>query len=51
MVDAVTAVKELLAGMAERAHTASPPLSAEPDRPGRLRGLLHGKLPGTGDPY
>ena len=49
--DALSALRELLTGMAERAHTDSPPLSGDPDRPGRLGGLIRGRLPGTGDPY
>ena len=50
-VDAVTALRELLAGMAERAHTSSPPLSGAWSLPGRLGGLLRGRLPGAGNPY
>ena len=49
--DAVAALRELVAGMAERAHAPSPPLSGDPRLPGRLAGLAHGRLPGTGDPY
>jgi nucleoside-diphosphate-sugar epimerase len=49
--DALTALRELLGGMAERAHTDSPPLTDAPQRPGRLGGLVRGRLPGTGDPY
>jgi len=49
--DAVTALKELVAGMADRAFEGGPPLSADPDLPGRLGGLLKGRLPGTGNPY
>ncbi|MEV0897244.1 NAD-dependent epimerase/dehydratase family protein [Actinoplanes sp. NPDC049802] len=49
--DALTALRELIAGMAGHAHTDSPPLTADPTRPGRLGGLLRGRLPGTGDPY
>jgi UDP-glucose 4-epimerase len=49
--DALSALRELLTGMAERAHTEGPPLTAAPDRPGRLGGLVRGRLPGTGDPY
>jgi UDP-glucose 4-epimerase len=49
--DAVTALRELLAGMAERAHTDSAPLSGVPSLPGRLGGVLRGRLPGTGNPY
>jgi nucleoside-diphosphate-sugar epimerase len=51
LVDAVTALKELVAGLAARAHTDSPPLSGDPALPGRLGGVLRGKLPGTGNPY
>jgi len=51
LVDSVTALKELVAGMAARAHTGSPPLSADPELPGRLGGVLRGRLPGSGDPY
>jgi nucleoside-diphosphate-sugar epimerase len=50
-VDALTALTELLDGMARRAHTASPPLSAQAPLPGRLWGLLRGRLPGHGNPY
>jgi UDP-glucose 4-epimerase len=50
-VDAVTALRELMAGMADRATTGSPPLSTDPELPGRLRGALRGRLPGSGDPY
>jgi nucleoside-diphosphate-sugar epimerase len=49
--DAVSALRELVAGLAERAHAPSPPLSADPGLPGRLGGLARGRLPGTGDPY
>ncbi|MCU7727519.1 NAD-dependent epimerase/dehydratase family protein [Actinoplanes sp. KI2] len=49
--DAVSALRELVAGMADRAHAPSPPLSGDPDLPGRFAGLAHGRLPGTGDPY
>ncbi|MBL7253811.1 NAD-dependent epimerase/dehydratase family protein [Paractinoplanes lichenicola] len=50
--DAVSALKELVAGMADRAHDdAGPPLAGHPDLPGRLGGLLKGRLPGTGNPY
>jgi len=38
-------------GMADRAHSDSPPLSGAPDLPGRLGGLLHGRWPGEGNPY
>ncbi|GGL06177.1 NAD-dependent epimerase [Mangrovihabitans endophyticus] len=49
--DAVSALRELVAGMAARSHTASAPLSSDPELPGRFGGLVHGRLPGQGDPY
>jgi nucleoside-diphosphate-sugar epimerase len=49
--DAVAALRELLAGMAERAGAPSPPLTTDPNAAGRLGGLVHGRLPGVGDPY
>ncbi|BFU45156.1 NAD-dependent epimerase/dehydratase family protein [Krasilnikovia sp. MM14-A1004] len=49
--DAVSALRELVAGIAERAGAPSPPLSAGPELPGRPGGLVHGRLPGSGDPY
>ena len=49
--DAVTALEELINGMADRAHGDGPPLSADPTLPGRLRGVLRGRLPGQGNPY
>jgi nucleoside-diphosphate-sugar epimerase len=49
--DALAALRELLAGMADRAHTGSAPLSGRRTLPGRLGGLLRGRLPGTGNPY
>jgi UDP-glucose 4-epimerase len=49
--DAVSALKELVAGMADRASDDTPPLSGDPALPGRLGGLLKGRLPGTGNPY
>ena len=50
--DAVSALQELVAGMADRAHDdGGPPLSGDPAMPGRLGGLLRGRLPGTGNPY
>jgi UDP-glucose 4-epimerase len=49
--DAVTAPRELIAGMADRAGAASPPLSGDPHLPGRPGGLVRGRLPGTGNPY
>jgi nucleoside-diphosphate-sugar epimerase len=48
---AVDTLKELVAGLADRAHTDSPPLSGDPDLPGRLGGLVRGRLPGEGNPY
>jgi UDP-glucose 4-epimerase len=51
LVDAVHSLKELVAGMAERASLDSPPLSGDPDLPGRLGGVLRGRLPGSGNPY
>jgi nucleoside-diphosphate-sugar epimerase len=50
-VDAVEALRELVGGMATRAHTDSPPMSAGRLLPGRPGGLLRGRLPGTGNPY
>jgi nucleoside-diphosphate-sugar epimerase len=49
--DAVSTLKELIGGMADRAHADSPPLSGAPDLPGRLLGLVRGRLPGSGNPY
>jgi nucleoside-diphosphate-sugar epimerase len=49
--DAVSALTELVAGMADRAHTDSPPLSGDPALPGRFGGLVRGRLPGSGNPY
>jgi hypothetical protein len=49
--DAVSALTELVAGMADRASDDTPPLSGDPDLPGRIGGLLKGRLPGTGNPY
>jgi nucleoside-diphosphate-sugar epimerase len=51
LTDAVHALKELVAGLAERAHGDSPPLSGDPGLPGRLGGVLRGRLPGSGNPY
>ena len=50
-VDATTALRELIAGLAEHGSTQSPPLSARPSLPGRFGGLLRGHLPGSGNPY
>lgn len=50
-VRADAAVRELVDGMAHRAQLPGPPLSAAPDLPGRVGGVLHGRAPGTGDPY
>ncbi|MGC5017284.1 NAD-dependent epimerase/dehydratase family protein [Micromonospora sp. DT47] len=49
-VDALTALKDLFAGMAQGSHTNAPPLSATPDLPGRPAGLLKGRTPGQGNP-
>lgn len=49
--DAVAALKELVAGMADRTHEEGPPLSVDPALPGRMGGLLRGRFPGQGDPY
>jgi UDP-glucose 4-epimerase len=51
LVDSVRTLKELVAGLAHRAHTDSPPLSADPALPGRLGGVFRGRLPGSGNPY
>jgi UDP-glucose 4-epimerase len=51
LVDGVTALTELIDGMAGRAYAPRPPLSADPELPGRFGGLLRGRLPGSGDPY
>ena len=51
LVDAVHTLKELVAGLADRAHTDSPPLSGNATLPGRLGGVLRGRLPGSGNPY
>ncbi|MFI7590629.1 hypothetical protein [Micromonospora sp. NPDC049359] len=50
-IDALTALKELFAGMAGGEHTPSPPLSAASRQPGRPTGLLAGRPPGQGNPY
>ncbi|MEU6072252.1 NAD-dependent epimerase/dehydratase family protein [Micromonospora sp. NPDC047074] len=49
--DAVSALKELFAGMAEGAHTASPPMSATAERPGRPAVALRARSVGHGNPY
>jgi nucleoside-diphosphate-sugar epimerase len=49
--DPVTALRDLMAGMATRAGTSSPPLSPDPALPGRTGGALRGRLPGYRDPY
>ena len=49
--DAIQTLREFIDGLADRAHDDFPPLSGDPAAPGRLRGLLHGRLPGTGNPY
>jgi UDP-glucose 4-epimerase len=49
--DAVSALRELIDGMASRASADTPPLSGAPDLPGRLGGLVRGRLPGSGNPY
>ncbi|WP_432992445.1 NAD-dependent epimerase/dehydratase family protein [Dactylosporangium sp. CA-233914] len=50
-IDATEALRDLAAGMAAHAHAGSPPLSGSSSSPGRLGALLHGRLPGTGNPY
>ncbi|MEV0214076.1 hypothetical protein [Micromonospora sp. ALFpr18c] len=50
-IDALTALKELIVGMAGGDHTASPPLSGAPTLPGRPEGLLEARPPGQGNPY
>ncbi|MBB2942424.1 nucleoside-diphosphate-sugar epimerase [Actinoplanes lutulentus] len=50
-VDAVTALREVVAGLADRAHAETPPMRGDADMPGRMGGLLRGRLPGTGNPY
>ena len=49
--DAVSALRELIDGMASRASADTPPLSGRQDLPGRLGGLVRGRLPGSGNPY
>ncbi len=49
--DAESALLELVRGLADRAGGDTPPLSADPSKPGRVGGLVRGRLPGVGDPY
>ena len=49
--DALATLRELIAGMADRAGAPSPPLAGAPDLPGRPGGVLRGRFPGVGDPY
>ncbi|SCL37952.1 Nucleoside-diphosphate-sugar epimerase [Micromonospora pallida] len=49
--DAVTALRELFAGMAAGGHTDSPPMSRRNDLAGRPGGLLVGRPAGQGNPY
>ncbi|MCM0675843.1 NAD-dependent epimerase/dehydratase family protein [Micromonospora phytophila] len=49
--DALSALKELIAGMAHGEHTGSPPMSADPGLPGRPAGLLRARPAGHGNPY
>jgi UDP-glucose 4-epimerase len=49
---AVESLLELVDGLAERAgRDDSPPLDPAGSKPGRLGGLLRGRLPGSGNPY
>ncbi|MEU8296108.1 NAD-dependent epimerase/dehydratase family protein [Micromonospora sp. NPDC048909] len=50
-IDALTALRQLFLGMAERGHTASPPMSAAATLPGRLGALLKARPAGQGNPY
>ncbi|WP_410810388.1 NAD-dependent epimerase/dehydratase family protein [Micromonospora sp. 067-2] len=50
-ISALTALKELLAGMADGDHTGSPPMAGTPDLPGRPAGLLRARAAGQGNPY
>ncbi|WLS46757.1 NAD-dependent epimerase/dehydratase family protein [Micromonospora profundi] len=50
-IDALTALRELLMGMAGGDHTGSPPLSGAHDLPGRPAGLLRARTAGEGNPY
>jgi UDP-glucose 4-epimerase len=49
--DGVETLRELIDGMAHRADAPGPPLDGRPDLPGRVGGMLRGRLPGVGDPY
>ncbi|SCL16593.1 NAD-dependent epimerase/dehydratase family protein [Micromonospora inyonensis] len=49
--DALTALRELFAGMADGGHTPSPPMTARHDLAGRPGGLLLGRPAGHGNPY
>lgn len=49
--DALAALKELFAGMADGGHSASAPMSGRDDLPGRLGGLIRGRPAGQGNPY
>ncbi|GLY22453.1 NAD-dependent epimerase/dehydratase family protein [Micromonospora sp. NBRC 101691] len=49
--DALTALRELFAGMADGGHTPSPPMSARNDLAGRPGALLLGRPAGQGNPY
>ncbi|MGQ5263202.1 NAD-dependent epimerase/dehydratase family protein [Micromonospora sp. ZYX-F-536] len=50
-ITALTALKELFAGMADGGHTGSPPMSGASDLPGRPAGLLRARMAGQGNPY
>ncbi|GAA2326380.1 NAD-dependent epimerase/dehydratase family protein [Dactylosporangium salmoneum] len=50
-VDAAGALRELVHGIATRAHADTPPLSGRRTAPGRFAALLRGHLPGVGNPY
>jgi UDP-glucose 4-epimerase len=49
--DAESTLREFIAGLADRAHDDTPPLSGDPSLAGRPLGVLRGRLPGTGNPY
>lgn len=49
--DSVATLLELVGGLADRAHADTPPLSGDSSLPGRLGGLIRGRLPGSGNPY